>query len=614
TIVGCNTRKYHGLLIAHQPSVDNDYHVLLSSLDISVIQHGAEFNLGIHSYGENIFNPKGHKYVRDFESDPIPKLTYRVGGVVLTSERLFVSDDDRILVMLTLEDANSPTRIRIKPYLAFRNRHELSSENPDVNMQAGFVANGISVKLYEPYSELFMQLSKKNKFLGDPKWYYGIEYAKEKEHGYDYSEDLIVPGFFEFPVKKGESVVFSAGLNEILPASLKRVYKSERNIRVPRNSFEHCLENSAQQFINRTENRTEIIAGYPWLGSAGRDTFISLPGLLLTQNDIDTYEEVLETMISDMNGPFFPDKTESGHKIYESADTSLWFCYALQKLAEFTSNPGYIAEKYWSVFKLILQSYKNGTSFGIHATPDHLLYAGEEGKPLTWMNVISDGIPFTQRKGLAVEVNALWYNAVVFALEIAKKADDTEFHNEWKDLPEQIRSSFVETFWDETVGYLADYIDDDYKDFSVRPNMLFATSLANSPLTDEMKISVLTIIDKELLTPRGLRSLSPKNLDYKGNYQGNQQERDHCYHQGTAFPWLLGHYAEGYLKLHEKSGISFIKRLYYGFEEEMTEHGIGTISEVFDGDPPHEARGCISQAWSIAELLRIRSLLNKYES
>ena len=286
TIVNCNTRKYHGILVVPQPGIDNENHVLISSLDETVIQREAEFNLGIHKYPGGIFNPKGHKYIRDFTTDPFPKLTYRVGGVLLTKEMVFIHNEDRMIIKYTLEDAHSPTKIRIKPFLAFRNVHHLSKENIFADKKFEKVSGGIKVRMYHGYSELFLQISKENEYIHAPDWYYNIIYQEELERGYEYMEDLYVPGFFEFEIKKGESVYLSAGTSEMIPSGIRKAFNAEQKMRVPRDNFENCLINAAQQFIVNRGNKTEIIAGFPWFGRWGRDTFIALPGLTMVNGDL----------------------------------------------------------------------------------------------------------------------------------------------------------------------------------------------------------------------------------------------------------------------------------------------------------------------------------------
>jgi predicted glycogen debranching enzyme len=391
------------------------------------------------------------------------------------------------------------------------------------------------------------------------------------------------------------------------------VFISELNNRIPRNNFENCLINSAQQFFVKRGDKTEITAGFPWFGRWGRDTFISLPGLTLVTGDFKTCKSVIDTMIADLNGPLFPNIGSGAASSYNSVDASLWFFWALQQYADFTDTRKQIWKEYGGKMKLILDGYRNGTLYNIHMTENGLLYAGEPGKAVTWMDAIVYGKPVTPRIGLAVEVNALWYNAIRFSLDVAGLSGDKEFVTKWSEIADRIPPAFKETFWNEQKGYLADYVDGDYKDWSVRPNMVFVTSLPYSPVDEDIRKKVESVVKKELLTPRGLRTLTPKNPAYKGTYIGDQTERDLAYHQGTAWPWLLGHFAEGYLKLHGRSGLSYIKSLYKGFESVMTEHGIGTISEIYDGDPPHQAGGAISQAWSVAELLRINWLIKQYD-
>ena len=614
TIVNCNTRKYHGLLITPQPAIDHENHVLLNTIEDSVIQMDSEFNLGIHKYPGSIYNPHGHRYMVDFTTEPIPRQVYQVGGAILTKELIFTSGEDRIIIKYTLEEANYPTKIKIKPFLAFRNIHHLSKENIFADKKYEKVPNGIKLKMYQGYTDLFMQLSKENEYTHVPTWYYNIEYQEEMERGYDYQEDLYVPGFFEFEIKKGESVFFVAGTKEINPSSVKRTYTNEVGKRIPRNNFENCLINSAQQFIVKKGGKTEITAGFPWFGRWGRDTFISLPGLTLVTGDFQTCKSVIDTMIADLNGPLFPNIGSGSSSAYNSVDAPLWFFWALQQYSTFTKSKKTIWKDYGRKMKMILDGFREGTSFEIHMEPNGLISAGEPGKALTWMDAVVFGKPVTPRIGMAVEINALWYNAICFSLEVAKLAGDKEFIKEWKEIAGMIPDSYKSVFWSEQKGYLADYVDGEYKDWSVRPNMIFAASLEYSPVDEEIRKQVISTVKKELLTPRGLRTLTPKNPAYKGIYSGNQADRDLAYHQGTVWPWLLGHFAEGYLKLHGKSGLSFIKSLYKGFEPEMTDYGIGTISELYDGDPPHTPRGAISQAWSVGELLRINWLIKEYEN
>jgi predicted glycogen debranching enzyme len=294
-------------------------------------------------------------------------------------------------------------------------------------------------------------------------------------------------------------------------------------------------------------------------------------------------------------------------------DAPLWFFWTLQQYVLFTGDEKTVWEKYRKVMLKILDAYSKGSSNNIHVIENGLLYAGFDQDALTWMNAKIDNEPVVNRNGLAVEINALWYNAVKFYHKISKTNGITRGLKKWEDLAEKIRSSFLETFWDEERGYLADVVRGEYRDFTVRPNQLFACSLPYTILDDEKKHRILQVIESELLTPRGLRTLSPKNIDYKGIYKGDIVARDSAYHQGSAFPWLLGHFAEAYLNIHGRSGLNFIKNIYEGFESEMNEGGIGTISELYYGDPPYKGKGAISQAWSVAELLRMNRIIKHYE-
>ncbi|MBU0764760.1 MAG: amylo-alpha-1,6-glucosidase, partial [Bacteroidetes bacterium] len=496
----------------------------------------------------------------------------------------------------------------------FRNIHNLSKANMDADFRYYTINNGIRLKLYDGYKYLHIQFSKKNEYIPVPHWYYNIEYLEEMKRGYECREDLYVPGYFEIPIKKGESIVFTAGLQETPPAGLKRRFLQELEKRIPRSCFENCLINSAQQFVIKKGKVTEITAGFPWYGRWSRDTFIALPGLTLAIGDVKTCKSVLDTISAELKDGLFPNAGKGFHASYNSADAPLWYVWAIQQYTGYCGQVKKVWKEYGPKIKKILTSYREGTHFNIHLLENGLIYAGEPGIPLTWMDAVIGGKPVTQRAGCPVEINALWYNALKFSLEMADKTGDARFVNEWKKLPERTASSFTLSFWDDQGKYLADYTDGEFKDRSVRPNQIFAVSLDYSPLNEDMKKAVLDKVEQELLTPKGLRTLSPKNPQYKGVYEGNQFERDLACHQGSVWPWLLGHFAEAYLKLHGKSGISFVENLYLNFEEDMTTHCVGTIPELYDGDPPHRPNGAISKAWSVAELLRMKKLIEYYKS
>ncbi len=617
TIIGCNTRKYHGLLVSPVKQYENRRFVFLSSLDETIVQHNSEFNLGIHKYEGEVYEPKGHKYVVDFSTDIVVGTVYRVGGVKLCKESLLVDQEEQILLRYTLMEAHSPTKLRFRPFLAFRDMHTLTHANHTVNTYATPIKNGVSVQMYPNLPTLYMQFSKAVEFIPMPDWYYDIEYPKEQERGYDYREDLFVPGYFEVDINKDESIIFSASLKEESPTAFKRRFSSQIERRLPRSSYMHCLTNAAQQFIvrNDEDKTTEVIAGYPWFGVWGRDTFIALPGITLGIDDTKTCKEVLDTMVNRMEGGLFPNMGSRENPAFNSVDAPLWFFSAVQQYTDAIGMTAAIWKQYGEAMKTILENFRNGSlPYNIRMHDNGLIYAGQEGKALTWMDAVVNGKAITPRMGYPVEIQALWYNAVMFTLALAEEAGDKKFVKAWKDLPGRIRTSFIETFWDEEKGYLADVVNDGKKDWSIRPNQVFATSLPFSMIDDEIKKSVLDVINSQLVTPRGLRTLSPDDPNYKGIYEGTQEERDRAYHQGSVWPWLLEGFSAGWLRIHKKSGVAYIDSLLHGFEEEMTQHGVGTISEIFNGDPPHQAKGAISQAWSVSALLQMFKMIEKYNA
>ncbi|MDL2278457.1 amylo-alpha-1,6-glucosidase [Parabacteroides sp. OttesenSCG-928-G07] len=608
TVVDCNTRKYHGLLVMPVPAIDEDNHVLLSSFDETVVQHKAEFNLGLHKYNGNHFSPNGHKYIREYTTDNVPRTLYRVGGVILSKEKVFTSFDNRIVIKYTLEDAHSATTLRFRPFLAFRSVKSLTYENNNVNMSYTEIPNGIKTCMYPGYPELFMQFSKKMNFVFDPHWYKGIEYPKEQERGYPYKEDLYVPGYFEIPIKKGESVFFSAGDSQATTSSLKVMYEAEISSRTPRTSFYNSLKNSAQQFYYRpNENDAYLLAGYPWFKVRARDLFISLPGNTLSIDDSVRFEKIMQTAIPALKKFMEKEELDAVIKEIDKPDVLLWAIFAIQRYAKKEGDER-ARELYGDFMKEVLEYILSQKHPDMRVMPNGLLYAEGKEKAITWMNSTINGKPVIPRSGYIVEFNALWYNALNFYKELL--GDTSERIDK---IIEAIQVSFLETFLN-GYNYLFDSVTGSKVDWSVRPNMIFAVALPYSPLTRVQKRSVLDYVTKELLTPKGIRSLSPKSEGYKPCYIGPQYERDLAYHQGVAWPWLLGAYLESYLRVFGKSGVSFVERMLISMEEEMTMHCIGTISEVFDGNPPFIGRGAISYAMSVSAILRVVELLKIYNA
>lgn len=611
SILDCNTRKYHGLLVLPIPEIDDDNHVLLSALDVSVVQHGAVFNLGVHKYRGNTYSPNGHKYIREFNCDKVPTTLYRVGGVLLRKEMVFQHFEDRILIRYTLEDAHSATTLRFKPFLAFRSVREYTHENTVASREYHEVENGIKTCMYAGYPDLFMQFSKKNTFVFEPNWYRGLEYPKEQERGYDANEDLYVPGYFEMNIKKGESIVFSASIKEFSTKGLCQLFEDEVNERSPRDNFLHCLINAAHQFHISEGNGDEyILAGYPWFKCRARDTFVALPGLTLAIEEESYFEAVMRTAERGLR-EFMDDKplTVKIAEI-EQPDVLLWAIWAIQQYGRETGKERCI-EKYGQLVKDIIIYIRSNKHPNLTLDDNGLIRTNGKDKAVTWMNSTINGKPAVPRSGYIVEFNALWYNALKFAATIATDMGEPHETENLEEMAERCKKAFVDTFLNE-YGYLYDYVDGNMVDWSVRPNMIFAVALDYSPLELNQKKSVLDVCTRELLTPKGLRTLSPKSGGYNPMYVGSQLQRDYAYHQGTAWPWLGGFYMEACLKLYKRTRLSFIERQMVGYEDEMFYHCLGTIPELFDGNPPFHGRGAISFAMNVGEILRTLELLEKY--
>lgn len=611
TLVFCNTRKYHGLLVVPIEKFRGKNYVMLSSLDETILQHGRDFNFGVHKY-EGTYEPRGHKYIVDISYEKAFTVTYQVGGVVLKKEILMMHNAPQVLIRYTLEDAHSATLLRLNPLLAFRDIHSLSKQNPVANTQVEVVDGGVRAKLYPEFPYLYMQLSKPANFGGAAYWNNNIYYTKEKERGYDFQEDLLSVGAFEVSLKKGESIVFSASLEEAKSKNLAKDFTKYLKERADRNSFEECLQYTASQFIIQKAGETRIKAGYHWYDSTTRDTFIALPGIALSGSTAKIFDEVLQSALKYCyNGRFARDiSTHVINPVFD-ADTSLWFFWTLQQYEkETTRTKKQIWKEYGETLKAILNAFKSREHKTMRMDDNGLIWSDDLSRPLTWFNAESNYGAIVPRNGYVVEVNALWYNAVCYALELAKEAKDKTFLSEWGTMPEIIAESFNQIFWIESEKYLADYANHTHQNTEVRPNQLLACALDYSPLTEKRQRKVLAIITQELLTPKGLRSLSPESPRYEGESVGNVFVRDKATFNGSVHPWFVGFYVEANLKLFGNTYIPDGKTFLENFEEEINTHGVGLISAIYDGNPPFNPRGCISNAKNVAEILRAQWLLS----
>lgn len=607
TIVDCNTRKYHGLLVMPIPEMDDENHVILSSLDETVIQHGAAFNLGLHKYQGGSFSPNGHKYIREYSMEVVPRTIYRVGGVILSKENIFSRTENLIMIRYRLLDAHSVTTLRFNPFLAFRSVLELSCANGNINSHYDEIQNGIKTCLYPGYPDLYMQFNKPVKFVFEPNWYNGIEYQKEQERGYPYQEDLYVPGYFETEIKKGESLIFCAGDKSVDADSLSKLFEKEVGSRTPRSSFYNCIVNSAHQlYYNPKGNGSYLLAGYPWFKVRARDLFVSVCGTTLLINEKERYEDIMRTAVNALYAFVHEGKTDAVIREIDSPDVLLWAIWSMQQY-RLKEGLDKAKEKYYDIIDEIIKYILSQSHPNLKLSDNGLLYSNGRDIAVTWMNSMVNGKPVVPRSGYIVEFNALWYNALKFFKELNDDVPMDRIDSLIASLDVSFPSTFVNKY-----NYLYDYVDGPEQDWSVRPNMVIAISCVYSPLTKVQKRAVLDIATKELLTLKGLRSLSPKSGGYRPNYFGAQYDRDMAYHQGTVWPWLMSMYVSTYLDIFGRSGLSFVERSMISIEEEISQHCIGTISELFDGNPPFTGRGATSFLMNLSAVLTVMDMLKKY--
>ena len=611
SVVECNTRKQHGLLVIPIPEFDNSWHVMLSSLDTSVIQHGASFNLGLHRYSGGVYSPNGHKYIREYDYENVPRTTYRVGGVILTKEKIFISNENRILIRYTLVEAHSPTTLRFRPMLAFREVNQLVVANDAINPDCPEISNGVSCCLYPGYPTLYMQFNHKPEWHYEPNWYKGFEYVKDLERGVPYTEDLWVPGYFEVPIKKGESIIFSAGTSEIAPRSLAKMYENEIATRTCRTSFFNCLKNAAKQFYLRDTDGMFLLSGYPWGKILARNTFMALPGTTIAIDHKADFEAIMKTASEALQHFMMTGKPDSRIKGIDLPDIPLWCVWALQQYYKAYGSEA-TKERYQGLLAEIIEYILSNRHPNLQVEANGLLRTNGTDSPVSWMNAAWGGRPVVPRTGYLVEFNALWYNALMFVGNlIAGSEDYSDLENRITAMTESLKPAFVSTFLND-YGYLYDYVSDNYADPSVRPNMAVAIGLDYSPLDRRQRKGVLDVVTRELLTPKGLRTLSPKSFGYRPFYLGSPEEREMALHNGPARPWLFGFYADAYLRVFGHGGVGYIDRMLIGYEDEMSNGCIGSLSQLYDGNPPFGGRGAISHATNVAGILRTITTLKKF--
>lgn len=609
SIVTCNTRRYHGLLAVPIDAFGGKKHLLLSSLDESLILNGKRFNLGIHCYG-SVYEPRGHKYIIDFEADPVPKITYRVGEIVFTKSILLVPDSDQVMIRFELVNAPAKVKLLLTPFLAFRDIHALTDENPNARTEGWEIPNGMAFNLYDGFPDLNMQFNTKDvSFETAPCWYKGITYSDEYRRGFACKEDLYVPGHFETEMKPGDAIVFSASVAIANPSGLKRKFDSFVAKAAKITTYHEQLVHCADLLKQDRGGHKMITAGFSWLYTGLlRETLEALPGLTLYANgDKAEFEEILDNLIADNQERLFHRTTQ--------VEAPLRLAGALGRYIEYGADPKAVWKKYGPTVKGILESYLPGRRVEVAMQPNGLLWAQLDHWALSWMNTYVDGNPVTERAGYQVETNAMWFQSILFAVTMEREysPSDSTFLKEWSHILDLIRENFQTTFWNAGSGYLADYVDNAGQHLEVRPNMLYALVGEDIPVEPEIAQRVLQVIDNELVTRRGIRTLSPRHSEYKGVYEGSQTDRDLAYYNGCCLTFLLGPYCEVCFKMRGAAFLNKAQWLVNGFYEDLNKHGVGAFSELYDGDPPHEPHGAISSALSTAALLEVEYLKNKYK-
>lgn len=620
TVVGCHTRRYHGLLVVRLADPPGRF-VLLSKVEDSLFSEEREGErelfLSVHKY-PGVFFPSGHRYQSAFEQAEVPRFDYQLGGTSLRKELALVQGADTLLVCYTASRNRAGARLRIKPLLAYRDFHRLSGENIHLRVRTYPAEQGFMIDPYEGMPRLHVRVGGAFQHRPTPVWYRDFEYIAEARRGFDCHEDLFCAGLIECELPVGEPVVIAASTapvdadpRELWAAELTRRRAEARGRHG--SHLERELSRAARQFFTAgpTGGRT-ITAGFPWFLEWGRDAMIALPGLILGAGDDALFLEVLETFAGkERDGllPNFIGETPE-RDAWNSADAALWFAWAVQQYLARTGDHEGVRERLFGTLKRIFRGYRDGTAPGVRRTPEGLLRAGSPEENLTWMDAQVDGRPVTPRHGCAVELNALWYNLVRFVEELGSRFGDpvaAEAAAAVAGFPE----AFLAAFWIADEERLADVWRDGERDSSMRPNQVFATSLPYSPLDRDRALCVLRAVRRELVTPVGLRTLSPREPGYRGRYQGGPAERDSAYHNGTVWPFLLGHFADAWLRLTDQPVFAVEKLSEYRdrLAAHLEEGCLGSIAEVFDGDPPPLPGGAPSQAWSVGEILRMSHLI-----
>ncbi len=617
TIIGLNSRRYHGLLVAAtKPPVGR--YVLLSKLEDTLVIEGQAFDLPANRY-PGVIHPQGFRYLKQFRLDPFPVFTYEIEGIEIEKSVFMIYGENSTVIHYDLKKNNPPKRPRnlrlvIRPLIAFRNYHSTTHQNgvikPAVEERSGLA----TVTPYPglPSLHLAHDAAELRKTGG---WYRNFEYDAERERGLDFSEDLFNPLelSFELGLRGEASIIASTEPRDVTQvveywqAEITRRRKTKPSC-LAEDDFAQTLAAAADQYIVSRGDQKTVIAGYHWFSDWGRDTMIALPGLTLLTGKHDVARSILLTFARYVDQGMlpnrFPDAGETPE--YNTVDATLWFFEAARSYLAYTGDQEFVRDQLYQVFADIISWHVKGTRYGIKVDASGLLASGEQGVQLTWMDAKLGDWVVTPRRGKPVEIQALWYNALCIMEDLARRFGDEAGQECYRNMATVASWSFNRLFWNEKAGCLFDVTNGALPDPSIRPNQILSVSLPYSMLPPERAKGVVEKVRQHLLTPYGLRSLAPSDPQYRGRYTGGPLERDGAYHQGTVWPWLMGPFITAYLKVNGGSDAARRQANEWltPLKDHLADAGLGHISEIFDGDPPHRPCGCIAQAWSVAEVLR----------
>jgi len=607
TIAGANTRRYHGLLTAAlHPPVGR--YVLLSKLEETVFLNGERYELSCNLY-PGTTHPQGYRYLKSFRLDPFPIFLFEVGGIEI-EKRLFMVHGENTTVVEYEVSSNAGCTIEIRPLIAFRDYHSTTHANSSIS---GHYTESDGEVLLRPYQELpQLHVAHNARWIGaEGAWYYKFEYPRERERGLDCEEDLFQPFVMQFDAAAGKPAIVIASTESHSAASSEHLRTAEvarrKSLADDSDPFVAALTAAADQFIvKRSGDLHTVIAGYHWFSDWGRDTMIALPGLTLVTRRFDIARDILLAFSRAVDQGMLPNRFPDLGEIpeYNTVDASLWYFEAIRKFLDYTGDVAFVREKLYPTMRSIIEFHLAGTRYGIQCGPDGLIRAGTPETQLTWMDAKIGDFVATPRNGKPVEIQALWYNALRVTESLAELSADASFQKTLRRTASLALASFNEQFWNEERGCLFDVIDGERRDASIRPNQAIALSLGHTMVSPERARSILAVIEKELLTDVGLRTLNAADPQYQSCCDGDQVKRDSAYHQGTIWPWLLGPFITGYIRAYPDRQAK-ARAWLDGIENSLTEAGLGSVSEIFDAAPPHAPRGCIAQAWSVSEVLRV---------